>query len=268
MKMSERASDQYENVRVDRQGAVCLVTIDRAIRQNALDPATLDELRHAFALLGDDTEVRVIVLTGAGGEHFSIGAEVADLAEMTSETARSYLERGQSFVELIEKFDKPIIAAINGAAFGGGCDLAFACALRVAVPEATFAYIDASLGISAAFGATHRLPRLIGRAWALELLLTGRKLSAAEALDWGLVNRIVPASELLAASLELAERIAVGAPLAIKSVLASVAQGTEVPLAKALQYESALFGLCFATEDAREGARAFLEKRVPKFHGR
>jgi enoyl-CoA hydratase len=268
MKMSERVPDRSTNVRVESQGAVCVVTIDRAVRHNALDPATLDELRRTFALLGDETEVRVIVLTGAGGEHFSIGAEVADVAEMTSETAQSYIERGQSLVELIEKFNKPIIAAINGAAFGGGCDLAFACTFRVTAPEATFAYLDASLGVSTAFGATHRLPRLIGRARALELLLTGRKLSAAEAMDWGLVNRIVLASELRAAALDLAERIVVGAPLAIRYVLASVAQGAEVPLAEALRYESAIFGLCFATEDAREGARAFLEKRSPKFRGR
>lgn len=268
MKMSERVPDQSTNVRVESQGAICVVTIDRAICHNALDPATLDELRRTFALLGADPEVRVIVLTGAGGEHFSVGAEVADVAEMTSETARTFIERGQSLVELIENFDKPIIAAINGAAFGGGCDLAFACTLRVAAPEATFAYLDASLGVSAAFGATHRLPRLIGRARALELLLTGRKLSAAESFAWGLINRIVPASELRTASLELAERLAVGAPLAIKYVLASLAQGAEVPLAKALRYESAIFGLCFATEDAREGARAFLEKRSPKFRGR
>jgi enoyl-CoA hydratase len=266
--MSGAVPDQPKNLRVENLGATCVVTVDRAERQNSLDAETLDELHRRLTSLGEDGQVRVIILTGAGNGHFSSGSEVADVAGMTPEAASDHIERGQSLVELIANFNKPIIAAVNGAAIGGGCDLAFACALRIAVPETTFAYIDVSIGVPAAFGASQRLPRLIGRSRALELLLTGRKLSAAEALEWGLVNRIVPASELRAAALELAERIALGAPLAIKYVLASVAQGREVPLAESLKYESSLFSLCFASEDAREGARAFLEKRAPNFQGR
>lgn len=250
-------------IRVDRRDSFALVTF----RQNAVNAVMLDELLSAFAELQSEASVRAVILTGTG-EFFSAGSELNESATASPEQARSFSIKGQRLTSLIENPGKPVIAAINGLASGNGCDLALACAWRMASPDAAFAYPESSLGLATAFGGSVRLPKVIGKARALELLLTGEPITAGEALRIGLVNQVVaPPEELLPVCERLAQRISRNAPLAIKYAIETVNYGSEVSLDDGLLLESSLFGLCFATEDAQEGAKAFLEKRQPVFKG-
>lgn len=251
-------------IRVDRRDSFALVTLQRS----TVNAAMLDELLSAFAELQDETSVRTIILTGTG-EIFSAGSELNELATASPEQARRFSIKGQRLTSLIENLGKPVIAAINGMASGNGCDLALACAWRVASPDAAFAYPEVSSGLMAAFGGSVRLPKTIGKARALELLLTGEPIAADEALRIGLVNQVVtPPEELLTACEKLAQRISRNAPLAISYAIETVNYGSEVSLNDGLRLESSLFALCFATEDSQEGTKAFLEKRQPNFNGR
>lgn len=248
-------------IQIDRRDSFALV----ALRPKTINIAMLDELLNSFAELQNDALVRAVILIGTG-EFFSAGWQVK---ELSPEQARSFALKGQALANLLESFGKPVIAAINGLATSGGCDLALACAWRIASPNATFAYPEVSFGLISAFGGTVRLPRIVGKARALELLLTGESISAEKAARIGLVNQVVASPEMLLPTCEeLAQRISRNAPLAIKYAMETVNYGSEVSLTDGLRFESSLFGLCFATEDVQEGTKAFLEKRQPVFKGR
>lgn len=255
-------------ISVEKREAAAIVTLNRAEAQNALDAAMVATLSDVFSRLRDDQAVRVVILTGAG-DAFSIGANVGQIQALTSEEAGKLSRAGQALIDSIENLGKPVIAAINGAAYGGGCELALACAWRIASPSASFALPESSFGLPPSLGAATRLPRIVGKARALEMVLTGEPINADEALRIGLANRIVnQPEELLPVCIELAERISRNAPLAIKYALEAVNRGSELHLADGLRLESALFALCFASKDAKEGTEAFLAKRQPMFEGR
>jgi len=255
-------------IRIDRQEFIALITLNRASEQNALNAAMIVSLLSAFNEIKDDVDVRVVILTGAG-QAFSFGATAEQVRALTLEQATSFARARYALFDLIENLGKPVIAAVNGPASGGGCELALACAWRIASSHATFGRPELSSGLMPDLAGKTRLPRIIGQAQALEMLLTSEPIEAGKAMRIGLINRIVDEPEaLLPTCEELARQISRNAPLAIKYALEAINSGSEVSLAEGLELESALFELCFATEDAREGTRAFLEKRPPVFKGR
>lgn len=256
-----------QNLLLERDGAVAVVTVNRPKVLNALNLATLEELRHTMAALRDDAAIRSIILTGSGEKSFVAGADINELGGRSPAAANEYARRGQAVFDTIEALGKPVIAAINGYALGGGCELAMACTIRLAAETARLGQPEINLGMIPGYGGTQRLARLVGRGRALELLLTGDQLSAAEAHLLGLVNRVVPASDLMVEARKLAGTIAAKAPLAVRYVLEAVHRGVNLPLAEALTLEAALFGVVASTDDMREGTQAFLEKRKPVFKG-
>jgi enoyl-CoA hydratase len=260
-------SAPFEHVRYVVDGGVATVTIAREAKLNALDSAVLGELLRAFVAAKADPAVRTVVLTGAG-RAFVAGADIAEMADFGPDEARRFAERGQQLTLLVERLGKPVIGAVNGVALGGGCELALACHIRIASKAAKFGQPEVKLGLIPGFGGSQRLPRLVGKGRALELLLSGGTIDAGEALRVGIVNHVVEADELDGAARALAEQIVANGPLAVEYCLAAVTSGAEMPLEEALRLEAALFGLCFASEDMREGTRAFLEKRKPEFKGR
>lgn len=247
---------------------IATITLNRPQKLNALDVATLTALDAAVARARADVEVSAILLTGAGDKAFAAGADIRELAAMSPTAARLHARFGQSVLERIESSPKPVVAAINGFALGGGCELAMAAHLRVASDRAEFGQPEVNLGLLAGFAGTQRLPRLVGKGRALDLLLTGRRLSAADALDWGLVNQVTPAESLLAAARGLLAEIQRRAPLAVAMTLEAVRHGLDVGFAEGQRHEASLFGLAFATADMKEGTAAFLERREAKFTGR
>ena len=247
---------------------VRVLTVNRPDKLNALDLATLQALDAAFAAAAAEPAVRVVVLTGAGAKAFVAGADIAGMATLTAAAARDFSLAGQRMMRRIERMPKPVVAAVNGFALGGGLELAMACHLRIAADSARLGLPEVGLGLLPGFGGTQRLPRLVGRAAALELALTGKPVDAARALALGLVNRVVPAAELAAEAMAFAAALAGNAPLAMRAILDAVAVGGECAIDDGLEYESAQFGLAFATDDAREGMQAFLERRKPEFAGR
>jgi enoyl-CoA hydratase len=251
----------YEMLQVERDGAIAVVTITRPKVLNALNAATLAELGHAFETLGADDGVRAIVLTGAGEKSFVAGADINELAVQTPVQGKEHAAAGQRLFDRIEALGKPVIAAINGFALGGGCELAMACTVRLAADTARLGQPEVNLGIVPGYGGSQRLPRLVGRGRALELLLTGDMIPAARAYEMGLVNRVVPAAELMTEARRLAATLAGKAPVAVRYILEAVHHGAEMPLAEAQHLEATLFGLVASTDDMREGTRAFLEKR-------
>ena len=253
---------------VARDGGVATVTVNRPAVRNALNDATLAAIDAAVAALDADPEVRVILLTGAGDKAFIAGADINELSRATAVTGRALALRGQGVFDRIAAAGKPIIAVINGFCLGGGCELALACTFRFAADTAEIGQPEINLGIIPGYGGSQRLPRLIGRDRALDLILTGRRVSAAEALALGLVTRVYPAATLRAEALAYARELAAKAPIAVRLALDAVRAGLEQPLAEALAHEAALFGLVSATDDMREGTRAFLEKRPAQFTGR
>jgi enoyl-CoA hydratase len=253
---------------VARDGAVATITVNRPAVRNALNDATLGAIDAAVAALDADAEVRVILLTGAGDKAFIAGADINELSRATAVTGRTLALRGQGVFDRIAAAGKPIIAVINGFCLGGGCELALACTFRFAADTAEIGQPEINLGIIPGYGGSQRLPRLIGRDRALDLILTGRRVPAAEALALGLVTRVYPAATLRAEALAYARELAAKAPIAVRLALDAVRAGLEQPLAEALAHEAALFGLVSATDDMREGTRAFLEKRPAQFTGR
>jgi enoyl-CoA hydratase len=256
------------SVLVDRDGPTLIVTLNRPRVLNALDAAMFRELGDVLGRAGADDEVRVLVLTGAGDKSFAAGADLKELAAETPAGARDLARRGQHVFNRLERLGKPVIAAINGFALGGGCELAMACTIRLAADTAQLGQPEITLGLIPGFGGSQRLPRLVGRARAAELLLTGRSIDAEEACRIGLVTRVVPAADLMATARDLARTVAAGPPLAVRYMLAALVEGADMPLDQAQEYEAGLFGLAAATEDMREGTAAFLEKRKPQFKGR
>jgi enoyl-CoA hydratase len=257
-----------DNLLLERDGAVAIVTFNRPAVLNALNAQTIAELRHVLLELQADDGVRVVVLTGSGEKAFVAGADINELARQTPASGRDLARSGQAVIDLIETLGKPVIAAINGFALGGGCELAMACTLRIAAENARLGQPEINLGIIPGYGGTQRLPRLVGKGRALELLLTGAPVNAAEALRIGLVNRVVPAGELMTAVRSLASSLARQAPIAMRYILEAVNHGLEMPTADGLHLEATLFGLVAASDDMREGTRAFIEKRKPEFTGR
>jgi enoyl-CoA hydratase len=257
-------------VRVDNpEDGIRVVTIDRPEKLNALNAEVLDELRREIAAAGADSALRCLVITGAGEKAFIAGADIGELAKLTPIEGREHSRRGQALLDAIEHLAVPTIAAINGYAYGGGLELAMACALRVASENARMGLPETSLGIIPGYGGTQRLARHVGRARAFELVLTSEKgLTAAEAERIGLVNRVVPAGQALAAAIEIARKIRANGPTACRYALEAIRRGLDVPLAEGQVLEATLFGLCAATEDMKEGMTAFLAKRPAKFTGR
>ncbi|NLW96678.1 MAG: enoyl-CoA hydratase [Xanthomonadaceae bacterium] len=255
-------------LRIDDQDAIRVITVHRPERLNALDSATLDALHAAADAAAADPSVRVVVLTGAGPKAFVAGADIAEMSALTPAQGRDFALRGQRMMRRFERLPKPVIAMVNGYALGGGLELAMSCHLRIAADTARLGQPEIGLGLVPGFGGTQRLLRLAGRAAALELCLTGEPVDAARALQLGLVNRVVPAAELEAETMALARRLATSAPLALRGILDCILAGGECTIGEGLEYEATQFGLVFASEDMREGTRAFLEKRKPAFQGR
>jgi enoyl-CoA hydratase len=258
----------YENLLVETRDGVSFVTVNRPAKLNALNGATIAELDAAFAAAGADAYVRGVILTGAGEKAFVAGADIAELATRSPSEGRELALRGQEVLGRIEGLGKPVIAAINGFALGGGCELALACHLRIAAENARLGTPEVKLGLMCGYGGTQRLPRLVGRGRALELLLTGEMIDAAEALRIGLVNRVVPHEALLAEAEALLRKMLANGPLSLRFSLEAVGSGLGLPLDQALQLEATLFGLLCASEDKGEGTAAFLEKRPPRFQGK
>jgi enoyl-CoA hydratase/carnithine racemase len=257
----------FENLLVSRDAGIAVVAINRPRVLNALNIATLDELRRAVLELKEDTDVGAIVLTGAGEKAFVAGADISEMATLSAAAMKDHALRGQHVFDLIENLGKPVIAAINGFALGGGCELAMACTLRIAADWARLGQPEINLGLLPGFAGTQRLPRLVGKGVALELLLTGRHVTAEEALRIGLVNRVVPGSSLLTDAHAVATELATKAPVAVRYILDAVNHGLETSFDKGEFLEATLFGLIASTSDMREGTRAFLEKRKPTFSG-
>jgi enoyl-CoA hydratase len=257
----------FDNLLLDRDGAVATVTINRPKVLNALNAHTVDELRRAMLELQHDAAIYAIILTGAGDRSFVAGADINELAGQAPDRARRTALAGQHVFGLIENLGKPVIAAINGFALGGGCELAMACTVRIAAERAQLGQPEIGLGLIPGYGGTQRLPRLVGKGRALELMLTGAPITAADAERIGLVNRVVPSEELMAAARALANTLAGQAPAAIRYILDAVNHGLQMTLAEGCAHEATLFGMAAATDDMREGTRAFLEKRKPVFKG-
>ena len=257
-----------ENLLVERDGAVATITINRPKVLNALNAQTLDELRRTILELKHDDGVRAVIITGAGEKSFIAGADINELAVQTAVSGRDHARTGQHVLDLIENLGKPVIAAINGFALGGGCELAMACTIRIAADTARIGQPEINLGIIPGYAGTQRLGRLIGRGRALEMLLTGEHVNAAEAFRLGLVNRVVPAGQLMDDARKLAGSLAAKAPIAMRFIIDAVNKGLDMPLAEAQNYEATLFGLVASTDDMREGTKAFLEKRKAEFRGK
>jgi enoyl-CoA hydratase/carnithine racemase len=266
--MSVSSLDNLENLLIERDGPIAIVTVARPKVLNALNSQTLDELRRTFLSFRHDDSVRAVVITGAGEKSFIAGADINELATNSPTAGRDHAMRGQHVLDLIENLGKPVIAAINGYALGGGCELAMACTIRVAADTAKIGQPEINLGLIPGYAGTQRLARLIGAGRALELLLTGDQISAQEAHRLGLVNRVVPAASLVSEVRTLAAALATKAPIAARYIIDAVHKGLQMSFGDAQVYEATLFGLVASTDDMREGTRAFLEKRQAEFKGK
>lgn len=258
----------YENLLLEARGQVAVVTVNRPKKLNALNRATIGELGACFEQLASDPEVRAVVLTGAGEKAFVAGADIEELAAQSPAEGKEYALAGQAVLNRIENLGKPVIAAVNGYALGGGCELAMACTLRIAAENARLGQPEVKLGLIPGYGGTQRLPRLVGPGRALQLLLTGEQITAQQALAIGLVNEVVAPAELLPRAEAIARAILANAPVAVRYVLEAVNRGLHMTLPDGLFLEAALFGMSCSTEDMKEGTRAFLEKRAANFAGR
>jgi len=257
----------FEALRYEKRSQIAFITIARPKVLNALNSQSVQELGRAVQAVQDDIDVRVAILTGDGEKAFVAGADISELAVLGVAEATAASQRTQAIFSLIENCGKPVIAAVNGFALGGGCELALACTFRIASENARFGQPEVKLGLIPGFGGTQRLSRLVGKGRALQMLLTGEMIGADEAFRLGLVNAVLPAAELLPHAEALANKIIANAPLAQRYCMDAVNHGLDTTLEAGLAYEAALFGLCFSTADKNEGTQAFLEKRSPQFKG-
>ena len=265
---SPTAALTLANVLYAKKGAIAYVTVNRPKVLNALNTPTWKDLRTAFEDARDDTAIRGVILTGAGNKAFIAGADIGELAHVAAFEAEQSSRFGQEVLDLIENLGKPVIAAVNGFALGGGCETAMACTIRLAVDTAKFGQPEVTLGLVPGGGGTQRLPRLVGKGRALQLILSGEMISAQEAYRIGLVNEIVPAADLVTRAEAILNKIASNAPIAVKFALEAANKGLETSQDEGLLLEASYFGLCAATEYKKEGTTAFLEKRAPQFRGR
>ena len=257
-----------DNVLYEKRDGIAYVTINRPKVLNALNTPTWKDMRTAFEDARDDASVRGVVLTGAGNKAFVAGADIGELAHVAAFEAEQSSRFGQEVLDVIENLGKPVVAAVNGFALGGGCETAMACTIRIAADSAKFGQPEVTLGLVPGGGGTQRLPRLVGKGRALQLILSGETISAQEAYRIGLVNEVVPTAELIPRAEAILKKIASNAPIAIKLALEATNKGLETSQSEGSLIEAAYFGLCAATEDKKEGTTAFLEKRAPQFHGR
>jgi enoyl-CoA hydratase len=258
----------YENLLYEKRDRIGFVTFNRPKVLNALNRKTMEELSQILTAAREDEDVRALILTGAGEKAFIAGADISELAVQTPVGGKGTALFGQGVLHLLETLGKPSIAAINGFALGGGCEVALACSIRLASKTAKLGQPEVKLGIITGYGGSQRLARLCGKGVAHELCLTGEMISAEEALRIGLVNHVCEPAELLPAAEALARKIIANAPLAVKFTMEAIERGVEMPQEEGQFLEATLFGICAATEDMREGTRAFLEKRPAQFHGK
>ena len=258
----------YNTIVYEKSEGIGTITLNRPKSMNALSSEVFREMAEVLELISADPDVRVVILTGSE-KFFAAGADITEIRNISNATeAHAFLKKARAVFSGLEDSEKPVIAAVNGFALGGGCEIALSCHIRVASEGARFGQPEVKIGLLPGFGGSQRLPRLIGKGRALELLLTGGMIDAGEALRIGLVNKVVPAESLVETAMDIAGVIAANAPLAIEYCMAAVSSGLEMPLEEALRMEAALFGLCFASDDMREGTSAFLEKRPARFTGR
>jgi enoyl-CoA hydratase len=258
----------FDNLLLARDGAVAIVTLNRPKVLNALNNQTLAELSTCMAGLRADDSVRAVILTGAGEKSFVAGADINELAALSPVEGQAHARRGQAIFDAIEQLGKPVVAAINGYALGGGCELAMACTIRLAADTARFGQPEVNLGLIPGYAGSQRLPRLVGKGVALEILLTGDMVTAQRAYEIGLVNRVVPGAELMAEATKFAQALAAKAPIAVRFILEAVNQGLESPFAAGEYLETTLFGTIASSADMREGTKAFLEKRPAVWQGK
>jgi enoyl-CoA hydratase/carnithine racemase len=266
--VSQRSAPTLANVLYEKKDAIAYVTVNRPKVLNALNTPTWKDLRTAFEDARDDTAIRGVILTGSGNKAFIAGADIGELVHVSAFEAEQSSRFGQGVLDLIEDLGKPVIAAINGFALGGGCETAMACTIRITVETAKFGQPEVALGLIPGGGGTQRLPRLVGKGRALQLILSGEMISAQEAYRIGLVNEIVPAADLITRAEAILKKIASNAPIAVKFALEAANKGMDTSQGEGLLLEASYFGLCAATEDKKEGTTAFLEKRAPQFRGR
>lgn len=257
----------YENILLTRHEDIAVLTINRPKALNALNSATLEEIFNALGEIEKDSTIKVLILTGSGEKAFVAGADIAQMMDFNSLEARTFARLGQATFRKIELLPQPVIAAVNGFALGGGCELAMACDIRLAGENAKFGQPEVNLGLTAGFGGTQRLPRLVGLGRASELLFSGEILDAQEAYRIGLVNQYYPLENLMVESIALAKKIASKAPVAVQLSKSAVQRGINMDLEDAIAYEAEVFGLIFSTKDQTEGCKAFMEKRKPDFLG-
>jgi len=258
----------YNNILYELKDGIGLVTINRPDKMNALNDETINELNDVTGRIKLDERVWVVIITGAGEKAFVAGADIRELSQLNAQTAEAKMLKGQELNNRIENLGKPVIAAINGFALGGGCELAMACHIRLAADTAKLGQPEINLGIIPGYGGTQRLSRLVSRGKALELLLSGDNITAQEAYRIGLVDSIHPREQLMKAAFNLAAKLLRKSPLATKAIIEAVNDGLKKPFSEALKLEANIFSILIETEDAREGLKAFLEKRQPNFQGK
>jgi enoyl-CoA hydratase/carnithine racemase len=259
---------QLENVIYEKKGPLAYVTLNRPKVMNALNQAVFAELKAVFEEARDDADVQAVILTGAGDKAFAAGADISEMSNYTAVQAEAATRRAQEVTELIENLGKPVIAAVNGFALGGGCELTMACTIRIAAEGAKFGQPEVKIGVMPGAGGTQRLPRLVGKGRALQLILSGETINAQEAYRIGLVNEVVPIANLIARAEAILNQIISNAPLGVRHSIEAVNKGLDESLAEGLLLEAAMFAICAGSEDKKEGTSAFMEKRAPKFQGR
>jgi enoyl-CoA hydratase len=258
----------FENLLLEKKNSIAYVIVNRPKMLNALNMATMEELRAVFHDIKNDATIRVVILTGSGEKAFIAGADISELAKNDAVAAKEYTHRGQNVLNLIENLGKPVIACLNGFTLGGGCEIALACTMRLASENAKIGQPEVKLGIIPGYGGTQRLPRLVGKGLAMQMVLAGEMITAQEAHRIGLVNEVTPAAELIPRAEAIAAKIIANAPLAVQYAMEAVNKGMEMSLSEGLYLEAVLFAVVCSTEDKKEGTAAFLEKRVAAFKGK